>query len=189
MKVISLWEPWATLMALSAKRIETRDWGTGFRGEVAIHATVAGLTQSNLYATCADDPFLSVLKLAGVLRSGMGMKDVMNAFPRGKIIAVGRLADSLPLTALPVLYPRLNTEQERAFGDYSPCRFGLVFEDIRVLTEPVPFKSRQGKLLDLDPGTEELVRKQIPVEYDANRANRRFEMMVFGGHMPERIGP
>lgn len=28
MKLLSLWEPWATLMAIGAKRIETRSWQT-----------------------------------------------------------------------------------------------------------------------------------------------------------------
>ncbi len=163
LKVISLWEPWATLMALKAKHIETRDWGTAFRGDVAIQATLGGLSQSELFETCAREPFLSVLKLAGVLRTGMGVKDVSRAFPRGKIIAVGTIADSLPVTAIPILCQRLNTDQERSFGDYSPGRFGLVFENVLALPEPVPFKSRQGKLLELDPETERLVRAQMAV--------------------------
>lgn len=158
MKVISLWEPWATLMAIKAKRIETRDWSTHLRCEVAIHSTLGGLTQRDLYETCASEPFLTVLKTAGVLRSGMGPKDVRNAFPRGKIIAVGNLCDSVPTTAVPLLYPALSTSHERTFGDYSAGRFGLIFPDVKLLREPIPFKSRQGKLLDLDPQTEMQVR-------------------------------
>ena len=37
-KLISLWEPWATLMAIGAKRIETRSWRTPYRGWLAIQA-------------------------------------------------------------------------------------------------------------------------------------------------------
>ena len=37
MRVLSLWEPWATLMALRLKKYETRDWA-GSRGVTAIHA-------------------------------------------------------------------------------------------------------------------------------------------------------
>lgn len=29
---ISLWQPWATLMAIGAKTIETRSWSTRHRG-------------------------------------------------------------------------------------------------------------------------------------------------------------
>lgn len=166
LKIISLWEPWASLMALKAKQIETRDWGTSFRGEVAIHATLGGLSQSELFRTCADEPFLSVLKMAGILRTGMGVKDVAGAFPRGKIIAVGSLIDSRTLDPNHVnnvfrVHPRLQSDNEVAFGNYGLGRFGLVFADVHVLRVPVPFKSRQGKLLDLDPDTERAVREQL----------------------------
>uniref|UniRef100_A0A6M3J354 ASCH domain-containing protein n=1 Tax=viral metagenome TaxID=1070528 RepID=A0A6M3J354_9ZZZZ len=32
MKAISLWQPWASAMALGWKKIETRSWGTSYRG-------------------------------------------------------------------------------------------------------------------------------------------------------------
>ena len=38
MKALTLWEPWATLIALGVKRYETRSWGTKYRGPLAIHA-------------------------------------------------------------------------------------------------------------------------------------------------------
>jgi hypothetical protein len=37
-KAISLWQPWASLMALGLKRHETRHWPTAYRGPIAIHA-------------------------------------------------------------------------------------------------------------------------------------------------------
>lgn len=39
MKVVSLMQPWATLIALGEKSIETRSWATKYRGEIAIHAS------------------------------------------------------------------------------------------------------------------------------------------------------
>lgn len=39
MKALSLWQPWATLIAVGQKRIETRHWPTTYRGPLAIHAT------------------------------------------------------------------------------------------------------------------------------------------------------
>lgn len=164
LKVISLWEPWATLMGIGAKRIETRGWSTDYRGEVAIHSTQGGLTQEELFSTCADEPFLTVLKAAAILQTGMSKRQVQHAFPRGKIIAVGTLSACWPTESeicIPGVFdehPELTTEQERAFGDYSPCRYGLVFENVILLHDPIPFKSRQGKLLDLDFDTERLVR-------------------------------
>ncbi len=38
MKALSLWQPWASLIALGVKTIETRSWATNYRGPLAIHA-------------------------------------------------------------------------------------------------------------------------------------------------------
>ena len=35
---LSLWQPWASLIAIGAKHIETRHWKTDYRGPIAIHA-------------------------------------------------------------------------------------------------------------------------------------------------------
>lgn len=38
MKALTLHQPWATLVALGVKSIETRSWTTSHRGPIAIHA-------------------------------------------------------------------------------------------------------------------------------------------------------
>lgn len=38
MTALSLWQPWASLIAHGAKTIETRGWATHYRGPLAIHA-------------------------------------------------------------------------------------------------------------------------------------------------------
>ena len=38
MKALTLTQPWASLVAIGAKRIETRSWSTPYRGLLAIHA-------------------------------------------------------------------------------------------------------------------------------------------------------
>lgn len=38
LKAITLWEPWASLMAIGAKKNETRGCWTKHRGDIAIHA-------------------------------------------------------------------------------------------------------------------------------------------------------
>ncbi len=38
MKATTLWQPWAQLVALGVKTIETRSWRTSYRGPLAIHA-------------------------------------------------------------------------------------------------------------------------------------------------------
>ena len=40
MKALTLHQPWASLIAIGAKKIETRSWATSYRGPLAIHAAV-----------------------------------------------------------------------------------------------------------------------------------------------------
>jgi hypothetical protein len=58
MKVLSLTQPWATLAAIGAKKIETRSWSTAYRGPLAIHAAkgLAGMTHEHMLDLCTSDP-------------------------------------------------------------------------------------------------------------------------------------
>ena len=38
MRVLTIWEPWASLIALGVKRVENRGWSTAYRGPLLIHA-------------------------------------------------------------------------------------------------------------------------------------------------------
>ena len=38
MKALTLWQPWASLVALGWKSVETRCWSTKYRGPLAIHS-------------------------------------------------------------------------------------------------------------------------------------------------------
>src|SRR5215212_7218280 len=40
MKVLSLLQPWASLVVMGLKKIETRSWQTSYRGELLIHASL-----------------------------------------------------------------------------------------------------------------------------------------------------
>lgn len=41
MKALTLHQPWASLIAVGAKKIETRSWSTSYRGPLAIHAAAS----------------------------------------------------------------------------------------------------------------------------------------------------
>ena len=45
MKVLSIKEPYATLIKENKKMIETRSWKTKYRGELYIHASKSKLTK------------------------------------------------------------------------------------------------------------------------------------------------
>ena len=47
MKAITLWDPWASAMALELKRNETRGWSTPYRGPLAIHAAKRPIRESD----------------------------------------------------------------------------------------------------------------------------------------------
>jgi hypothetical protein len=147
MKALTLTQPWATLVAIGAKQIETRSWRASYRGPLAIHAA-KGLgpiySEANLMGRCRSEPFRSALLAAGFLRTLV--------LPRGAIVAVCNLVGIIKTSAFEESrtqyydYPRgwTLTEQERAFGDYSPGRYAWLLADIRALPEPILAKGALG---------------------------------------------
>lgn len=160
MKAISLTQPFATLVALGQKKIETRSWCTSFRGPLAIHAAkgLADLkNEAGLMNLCRREPFRSVLVSAGYLGTP--------ALPRGAIVAVCTLLDCVPTQHPGIVnepgkpwftgarkgvgqhyyeVPPPPDSNEFAFGDYSPGRFAWLLGDVRALPEPVPAKGHLG---------------------------------------------
>lgn len=66
MKALSLWQPWATLIQVGVKWIETRSWRTAYRGPLAIHAGCSRSAIGDLvgdfrfewwYSDVVHDPF------------------------------------------------------------------------------------------------------------------------------------
>lgn len=124
MRCISLWQPWATAMAVGTKHNETRHWSTPYRGLVAIHAARRKMQQP-------ERDFASVECCLGRLPKRI---------PFGAIVAVGRLVNVLP-TSEAVLTA---TGIERQWGNYEPGRFAWIFENVLPLAEPIPYIGRQG---------------------------------------------
>lgn len=145
MKALSLTQPWATLVAIGAKRIETRSWSTHYRGPIAIHAS-KGFPR-DCRDLCATQPFLRELT-----RVGLSMPEL----PLGAVVATARLAYVF-LTGDALNYQDRSrtvrgpsgltyemTPQEITFGDYSPGRFGWVLTDVVRLPSPIPAKGSLG---------------------------------------------
>lgn len=130
MKALTLMQPWATLMAVGAKRIETRSWPTAIRGEVAIHASKT--FPRDAIEIARDDPFKTVLIEAGIRK--------LADLPLGAIVAVGDLVDCVPTANLVVDLD----DDEFEFGNYAAGRYGFVFRGIRMLAHPVPAKGALG---------------------------------------------
>lgn len=149
MKLLSLWEPWATLMSIAAKKIETRSWATSYRGWLAIHASKGGLGRIELAHPLVAEA------LEGV------------ALSPGCIVAVASLTDCLPTVATASLpgvfddYPQLETWQELAFGDYHEGRYAwvTVASSLFRLPRPIPFRAAQG-LIEVPADTLTQIREQ-----------------------------
>lgn len=164
-KCITLTQPWATLVAIGAKKIETRSWSTSYRGPLAIHAAkglgpVGGI--SGLIDVCLQEMFRSVLEAAGVFEGGI-RKDRM---PLGAIVAVCRLVDCVQIgydwpqnQVVSTATQHRLTDQERAFGDYSPGRWAWLLTDIRAMSEPIPCKGALG-LWEPDLFTQMTIKRQ-----------------------------
>jgi hypothetical protein len=133
MKCLSLTQPWASLVATGAKKIETRSWRTDYRGPLAIHASAEFPTHIRLL--CFTEPFYGALKKANLNANHRPEK----VLPLGAILAVGELADVQLIT--PANAPG---EPERSFGSYSPGRFMWLLENVRRLPHPIPAKGSLG---------------------------------------------
>jgi predicted transcriptional regulator len=118
MKVLSLLQPWASLVVLGLKKIEIRSWRTSHRGGLLIHA--------------------SVEKRSRFINRNAFKKYVPHFYslPFGAIVGSVMLDDIVAVEMLQLSDARMNahTLEEKAFGDYSKGRYAWL------LSEPVEFK-------------------------------------------------
>jgi hypothetical protein len=139
-KALPLWQPWASLVAVEAKRLETRSWPVprGLIGKrIAIHATK---TPAHL-PLVGIEPFAR--RLLEALEAGT-LVEVDEHLPLGFIVATAVIdrCDPITLEFRNALYRR--DPDEGAFGDYTPGRFAWTLRDVECLDPPVPFRGSQG---------------------------------------------
>jgi hypothetical protein len=145
---LTLYQPHGQLIALGVKPIETRSWRTFYRGPIAIHVSARW---PRAYRELAEvEPFRSALRPGGNY-----------AYPElylGQVIAIADLVD-VQLTGLggPLVadWVRELDDRTRAFGDFSPGRYGWFLENVRPLQSPVPARGGQ-KLWHWEPSPEAL---------------------------------
>ena len=134
MKALTLTQPWATLVAIGAKRIETRSWPTNYRGPLAIHAAKGFPKWAKEFTT--EPECYEAVRYHGARHAG---------YPLGVVLATCRLVDCVMMGNLDLMPDLLrHAERERAFGDYSPGRFAWFFEDVKELPEPIAAKGALG---------------------------------------------
>lgn len=149
MKVISLLQPWASLVVMGAKQIETRSWNTKYRGPLLIHAS---------------KKYTGEQKSLGVdfnLKHGAGLR-ITDDLPVGQIIGSINLIETFStervFTGAGGIVFTINTKvmvgdelrmmnitkAEEAFGDYSPGRYGWLLSDPVQFTTGIPVKGSFG---------------------------------------------
>lgn len=131
MNALSLWQPWATLIAREAKRIETRSWPAPARiiGErIAIHATKA----NEHHWLRGSEPFAA--ELTGV------------DLPLGAIVCTVVVASCELITPelCHAIHQRDRGHVELAYGDYRTGRWAWHLADVQPLPAPVPCRGMQG---------------------------------------------
>lgn len=122
---LTLWQPWAWLIAESVKEYETRGWSTKYRGPLAIHAARRKPKSS--------DWNWHVLHVMAEHR--MSVKDM----PLGCVVCVVDLVDCIPAAGI---MDKLS-EREKAVGLYAPGRYAWKLANVRKFPA-IPAKGAQG---------------------------------------------
>ena len=140
MKAISLWEPWATAMALGLKQNETRHWPTSHRGELAICSAKRPMDEDSKWV------WEEIIKPLNP-----------NAQPSfGAILCVVDLFDCVKAETIIEKISAI----EYDLGNYESGRFVWRTKNVRPLPVPIPIKGAQG-FFNLPPVIEVSTRGQI----------------------------
>ena len=148
MKAITLWQPWASLIACGAKKYETRSWATRYRGPIAIHAAKRDPVNLPYHIQVEINPIL--------LEHYSLWKDL----PRGAVVATAELVQCWEMTDIGRVVDGstaahivggiyggkadIISGKEILFGDWRPGRFAWELANVQMLPEPMPAKGRQG---------------------------------------------
>ena len=123
MKALTLTQPWASLVALGLKRVETRSWSTWYTGPLAIHAAKGFSPAARRFAEEEQARGLVPARL-----------------PFSAIVATCRLVKCRPTEEMAPVVGGL----ERRLGDYTPGRWAFELEEIRALRKPVYCRGMLG---------------------------------------------
>lgn len=123
-RCISLWQPWASLIACGAKTIETR-------GKPAPR-TILGV-RIGIHAAKNREGFRWMSPALRQASFELGFA-AESDYPLGVILATAVVEASIPTERL----------AGDIFGDFSAGRYGWMLADIRRLEVPVPVRGAQG---------------------------------------------
>lgn len=137
MKALTLHQPWASLVALGAKTIETRSWATKYRGPLAVHAGARQVHSGNFLLLART------ARMRGLITSEQEHDFRSLDVPFGAVVATCTLADVV------ATYGQRTAEDlgrpgDLPYGDFAPSRFAWLLADIEPVDPSVPAKGKQG---------------------------------------------
>ena len=125
MKVLSITEPYATLIKEKKKFIETRNWKTNYRGELYIHASLTKITKE----TQTNKELMALIN--------------NTTLDFGHIICKCTLKECIYMTKAYVENIKENHHQEYICGGYKEGRYAWVLENIAPIS-PIKAKGSLG---------------------------------------------
>lgn len=134
MKALTLWEPWAWLMAYEQKCVETRCWTTSYRGPIAIHSALR--KPSFLGKSALTPAFQEQFMRARQKVFGSSQRP---EFHFGHVLCIADLVSIEPTE-------RVRAElspQELMFGNYEEGRYAWFFENVRRYEPTIPAKGNR----------------------------------------------
>lgn len=163
MKAITIWQPWASLIAVDAKRFETRSWPTNYRGPIAIHAAARSvksimreifpLGQWSYHPDYNDKLMLEKELRKALSPNGLKLYDL----PTGSIVAIADLVECWEIVEVdqslygyfrknqePSFLRYMSIDNEIMFGNFDKGRFAWQLENVKMLKTPIPAKGKQG---------------------------------------------
>ena len=121
MKVLTIKQPWATLIMQKDKRFEFRSWKTKYRGELLIHAG-KGIDKE------------AMKRLAKYIPENM---------PTGKILGKAKLVDCIEMS--PKFKQELLRENKDIYTDSTfKENYGWQLEEIEMFEAPIEIKGKLG---------------------------------------------
>ena len=157
LKAITLYEPWASLMAIGAKRNETRGCRTTHRGDIAIHVakTDHGTPESLVPAIIHAYRTRNLQPDERTFGCIVAVVDLYDVQP------TDRLHDD-PKARLNMGLPAADADAELQFGEYERGRFFYRTHILRRLIYPVPCRGYQSIGWTVPADVEAKVREQLP---------------------------
>lgn len=163
MKTLTLHQPWASLVALGVKSIETRSWSTRYRGPLAIHAGKGWGPICPDGGACTHDCTGRCYRLSCCGPLSVTGWDSWPDFPSGAVVATCTLADVVPMAEAGQQRPQegpfltiygdkltlfetpatgLVVDDQLPYGDFAPGRFAWLLDDVKPTTERCPACAR-----------------------------------------------